>query len=117
MSYYEGTYIDRLPQELQDRIGVPVVVGRLLTLPAELIDYIFTVPRRAALTITRVIRGYLVRDWTLQYFGADLFGNNWGPRPYPRPRAALLGARYSRLVDAQMGIVRRAVMDIPSNSL
>ena len=40
-SGYEGTYIDRLPEELQDRTGVPPVVGRLLLLPVELVERIY----------------------------------------------------------------------------
>ena len=72
MSYYEGTYIDRLPLELQDQLGVPVVVGRLLTLPVELIDYIFSIikratERRATVRVNRVMRGYLVRNRALRW--------------------------------------------------
>ena len=61
MSYYEGTYIDKLPLELQDKIGVPVVVGRLLALPVEVLDIILSFPKIAASRINRVMRGYLIR--------------------------------------------------------
>ena len=76
MSYYEGTYIDRLPLELQDKLGVPVVVGRLLTLPVELIDYVFitldmiikqATERRAVSRVNRTMRGYLVRNRALRW--------------------------------------------------
>ena len=67
MSYYEGTYIDRLPLELQDQLGVPVVVGRLLTLPVELLDIIFSPFRGATERINRAMRGYLVRKRALRW--------------------------------------------------
>ena len=55
---YEGTYIDLLPLELQDRIGVPPVVGRLLTLPLDVVDMIYEQVNRLRLLAPVTIQKY-----------------------------------------------------------
>jgi len=75
-NFYAGTHIARLPQELQDKAGVPPVVGRLLSLPAELLDAIFRIPinekNAAATRIQRRMRGQWSRNW-FSIFG--IYGN------------------------------------------
>ena len=99
MSYYEGTYIDRLPLELQDRIGVPVVVGRLVTLPVEVLDHILDILRQtvAADRINASIRSLLLRFRLLKR-NPDVFWSwSWAEARrylglrYVRRRADLLG--------------------------
>ena len=65
MSGYEGTYIDRLPVELQDKIGVPPVVGQLARLPLDVLDMIYRQIQRvaAATRIQAVARGVRYGNW------------------------------------------------------
>ena len=87
MSYYEGTLVDRLPQELIERIGFPEPVGHLLALPFDVIDRIYSTARDSLVTsIQRVFRGYRTR-WSFAP------GEN---RRYYADRYSLLQVRRSR---------------------
>ncbi|MAT69131.1 MAG: hypothetical protein CMJ58_06360 [Planctomycetaceae bacterium] len=95
-TYYKDTWIDKLPLELQDKIGVPVVVGRLLTLPLELLEDVLRLASRtsAAARINRSVRGYLERKRAVNWSNVQ----GWRPL-FNMRQAAQLAAMEEYIVN------------------